>query len=120
MLIVSTKDFRDSQKKYFDMAKKEKVLIKRGNDYIRLVVSAHPDDNYALVSDKWINDFLNIPEKYRCNPFDISPSGDLFWADKRNVEKVKKGIEKARLEYNKGQCTTFDDSDAAIKHLESL
>jgi hypothetical protein len=47
MIIVSTKDFRDSQKKYFDMAKKEKVLIKRGNDYIRLVVSAHPDDNYA-------------------------------------------------------------------------
>jgi hypothetical protein len=28
MIIVSTKDFRDSQKKYFDMAKKEKVLIK--------------------------------------------------------------------------------------------
>ena len=71
MVIVSTKEFRDSQKKYFDLAEDEKVLVKRGKKYINL-----------FVTETWINDFLSIPAEYRCNPFDISPSGDLFWADK--------------------------------------
>ncbi len=29
-----------------------------------------------------------IPEQYRCDPYEISPSGDPFFADKRNVEKL--------------------------------
>lgn len=31
---------------------------------------------------------MTIPEQYRCNPYEISPSGDPFFADKRNVEKL--------------------------------
>lgn len=38
------------------------------------------------VDKNWIKGFIAIPDEYRCNPFDISPSGDLFWADSRNVE----------------------------------
>ena len=30
-----------------------------------------------------------IPEEFRCNPYDCSPSGDPFFADKRNVEAVE-------------------------------
>ena len=29
-----------------------------------------------------------IPEEFRCNPYNYSPSGDPFFADKRNVEAV--------------------------------
>lgn len=34
-----------------------------------------------------------IPEEYRCDPFDVSPSGDPFFADKRNLEKIDKAKE---------------------------
>ncbi|MDR2691514.1 MAG: type II toxin-antitoxin system YoeB family toxin [Dysgonamonadaceae bacterium] len=30
----------------------------------------------------WINEFMSIPMEYHCNPFDINPSGDLFFANK--------------------------------------
>ena len=36
---------------------------------------------------------IDIPKEHRCDPYEISPSGDIFWADKRNVEIVKKAIE---------------------------
>jgi hypothetical protein len=36
---------------------------------------------------------LDIPREYRCDPYEIGQSGDVFWANKRNVEKVKKAIE---------------------------
>lgn len=39
---------------------------------------------------------MSIPMKYRCNPFDYSPSGDLFYADKRNVEHLNNAIEQAK------------------------
>jgi len=33
-------------------------------------------------------EIAKIPEQYRCDPYEISPSGDPFFADKRNVEKL--------------------------------
>lgn len=30
-----------------------------------------------------------IPEEYRCDPFEVSPSGDPFFADKRNVDEIR-------------------------------
>ena len=35
-------------------------------------------------------EIAKIPEEYRCDPYVISPSGDPFFADKRNVEKLDK------------------------------
>lgn len=29
-----------------------------------------------------------IPKEFLCDPYEISPSGDPFFADKRNVEKL--------------------------------
>ena len=36
---------------------------------------------------------LRIPEKIRCDPYAFGPSGDPFWADKRNVEELNKRLE---------------------------
>lgn len=36
-----------------------------------------------------------IPEEFRCDPYEVSPSGDPFYADKRNVEAVRKACERA-------------------------
>ena len=35
---------------------------------------------------------LSIPAEYRVNPFDVSPSGDLYFADKRNLDRIDKAM----------------------------
>lgn len=114
MVIVSTKEFRDRQKKYFDIAENEKVLIKRGKKYINLFVTERPDNNF--VTETWLNDFFSIPEKFRCNPFDTSPSGDLFWADRRNIEMVREG----ENQINEGKFTRITTDDELNNFLDSL
>ncbi len=83
MKIVTSREFRDNQKKYFDMVdNREQVIVKRSKHRAYKIVPVTDDDM-----------LIEIPEEYRCDPYEISPSGDLFWADKRNVEIVKKAIE---------------------------
>ncbi len=82
MKVVSSREFRDNQKKYFDMVdNKEQIVVKRKNRAYKLVPVS--DDDMLV----------EIPQEFRIDPYEISPSGDLFWADKRNVEIVKKAIE---------------------------
>ena len=38
----------------------------------------------------------SIPEEFRCDPYEVSPSGDPFFADRRNVEYVGKCLEEAQ------------------------
>ena len=114
MVIVSTREFRDSQKKYFDLAEDEKVLVKRGRKYINLFVTEKPDTNF--VNDTWVNDFFSIPVEYRCNPFDTSPSGDLFWADKRNIEMVREG----ERQIKEGKFTSITNDDELKNFLDRL
>ena len=42
--------------------------------------------NTNIIDKEWVKEFMAIPEEFRINPFEISDSGDLYWADKRNVE----------------------------------
>ena len=114
MVIVSTREFRDSQKKYFDLAEDEKVLVKRGRKYVNLFVTEKPDTNFF--NDVWVNDFFSIPAEYRCNPFDISPSGDLFWADKRNIEMVREG----ERQIKEGKFTSITSDDELKNFLDRL
>jgi len=44
----------------------------------------------------------------------------LFWADKRNVEKLKKDIEQAEKDLQEGNTTGCQTYEASLKHLESL
>ncbi|MDO5522488.1 MAG: hypothetical protein Q4G48_00405 [Bacteroidia bacterium] len=97
MVVISPTELRNEQKKYLDLAEKEQVVIKRGKKFIQLNVSDKIHENEL---EEWVKDFLAIPEEYRCNPFDISPSGDVFFADKRNlaaIEKGRKDIEEGRV-----------------------
>lgn len=82
MRVVTSREFRDHQKKYFDMVdNNEQVVVKRKNRAYKLVPVTEDDM------------LVDIPKEYRCDPYEISPSGDVFWADKRNIEIVKKAIE---------------------------
>lgn len=94
MKIITTREFRNEAKTYFELAEKEKVAVKRGKKYVRLVVTNSPDK--TLLDEDWIKQFLDIPEEYKCNPFEISPSGDIFFADKRNVEQLNRAVKEAK------------------------
>jgi hypothetical protein len=105
MRVVTSREFRDNQKKYFDMVdNKEQVVVKRSKNRAYKLVPVTEDDM-----------LIEIPKEYRTDPYEISPSGDLFWADKRNVEIVKKAIE------NKDQIADKLNSADDIKNfLNSL
>jgi hypothetical protein len=94
MKIITTRELRKETKTFFDLAERERIAIKRGKKYVNLIVSNDPDKKY--VDEDWIREFMSIPEKYRCNPFEISPTGDLFFADRRNVEHIDQAIRQAK------------------------
>ncbi|WP_298653501.1 hypothetical protein [uncultured Proteiniphilum sp.] len=90
MKIITTREIVRETKTYFELAEKERVAVKRGRKYVNLIVTDDPDTKF--VSEDWINEFMSIPAEYRINPFDVSPSGDLFFADKRNIEHIDKAL----------------------------
>jgi hypothetical protein len=95
MKIITSREFRDHQKKYFEMVdNNEQVIVKRKNRAYKLVPVS--DDDMLV----------DIPKEFRCDPYEVSPSGDMFWADKRNVEKVKKAIESKEIA---ARLTSTDD-----------
>lgn len=103
MKIVTSREFRDNQKKYFEMVdNNEQVIVKRKNRAYKLVPVS--DDDMLV----------DIPKEFRCDPYEVSPSGDTFWADKRNVEKVKKAIE------NKEVAARLTSTDDVKNFLNSL
>ena len=103
MKIVTSREFRDHQKKYFDMVdNKEQVVVMRKNRAYKLVPVS--DDDMLV----------DIPKEFRCDPYEVSPSGDMFWADKRNVEIVKKAIE------SKDIAATLKSKDDIKNFLDSL
>lgn len=61
-------------------------------------------------------EIAKIPEQYRCDPYEISPSGDPFFADKRNVEYVRKCAEAAVKEED---LLTIHGHDELDKFLEA-
>jgi uncharacterized lipoprotein YmbA len=110
MLVVSSGAFREKQAQYFDLAdNREQVIIRRGKTRAYRLVPVAEDDYIA-----------QIPEEYRCNPYDISPGGDMFWADRRNVEAVRTAVEQSNRNIADGlvkTCRTWEESQ---KYLESL
>ena len=90
MKVITTREILRQAKIYFDLAEKERVTIKRGKKFVALVVTDEPDEKF--VSENWIKEFMAIPAEYRVNPFEVSPSGDLFFADKRNLEHIDRAM----------------------------
>ena len=94
MRVITTREIVRQAKTYFDLAETERVVVKRGGKYVNMIITDSPDK--VFLDEDWIQEYFSIPAEYRCNPFDISPSGDIFWADKRNVEKLEKSIQQSK------------------------
>ena len=88
MKVITTREISRQAKTFFELAESERIAVKRGHKYVNLVVTDEPDT--ILLSENYIKEFMSIPSEYRVNPFDVSPSGDLFFADRRNIEKISK------------------------------
>ena len=70
-------------------------LSKRNSKWLATKILESSETKTAKPLDPEI---AKIPEEFRCDPYEISPSGDPFFADKRNVEYVRKSIEEAENE----------------------
>ena len=61
MLVISSRTFRESQKKYFDLAKRERIIIKRKDEFLELVPRGNViPDNPSPSNDPWFNNPMNI------------------------------------------------------------
>ena len=94
MRVITTRQIVRQTKTYFDLAETERIAVKRGNKYVNMLIADKPDKVY--LDEDWLKLYFSIPSEYRCNPFDVSPSGDIFWADKRNVEKLDLSIKQVQ------------------------
>lgn len=80
--------FKHNVDAFLEQATDETIQIELVNNTLYLS-TIH---NINVIDNEWVKEFMSIPEEFRINPFEISDSGDLYWADKRNVEGVKKII----------------------------
>ena len=72
MIVISSREFRENQKKYFELARIQRVIIKRKDQFLELV--SHGD---------------SIPES-------VSPSNDPYFDDPRNIEEILKADEEMK------------------------
>ena len=72
MKVISSKEFRDSQKKYLDLATTERIIIRRKNEFLEIV----PRGN-------------SIPE----NP---SPSYDSYFDNPKNIAQIEIAIQEVK------------------------
>jgi hypothetical protein len=109
MKIITSREFRDNQKKYLDLVdQNEQVIVRRSKNRA-----------YKLIPVSESDIIMEIPEEYRVNPYNYSPSGDPFWADKRNVEMVKSRI-KELVEEKDVTYSTLRTKEDIENFLDSL
>lgn len=82
---IAEKQFKLNIDAFLEQAKDEPIQIEIENNTLYLSTI----QNINIIDNDWIKEFMAIPEEFRINPFEISDSGDLYWADRRNVEAVK-------------------------------
>lgn len=62
MLVISGAEFKSEFKKFCDMAKSQRVIIKRKTDYVELVVSESIYENPSPSNDPYFADSRNLAE----------------------------------------------------------
>lgn len=83
---ITEKQFKQNIDTFLEEATEEPIQIEMDNNTLYL----SSIDSLQVIDNEWVKEFMAIPEEFRINPFDISDSGDLYWADRRNVEDLQK------------------------------
>ena len=67
MVIVSSREFRDQQKKYFDLVdQNEQIIVQRGKDKAYVIVPLNDADRLS-VNDELIQTVQDAEDEYRKN-----------------------------------------------------
>jgi len=90
---ITEKEFKKNIDAVVEQATDEPIQIETESNTLYLSTIR----NINIIDNEWVKEFMAIPEEFRINPFEISDSGDLHWADKRNVEAVKSIIAKSQI-----------------------
>lgn len=85
---ITEKQFKENIAAFLEQAIDEPIQIEMDNNTLYL----SSIDSLQVIDNEWVKEFMAIPEEFRVNPFEVSDSGDLYWADKRNVDGVKASI----------------------------
>lgn len=85
---MTDKQFKQNIDTFLEQATDEPIQIEIESNTLYLSTIR----NINIIDNEWVKEFMAIPEEFRINPFEISDSGDLYWADSRNVEGVKEVI----------------------------
>lgn len=72
MIVITAREFRENQKKFFDLAEIQRVIIKRKNQFLELVPRG------SVIPDS------------------VSPSNDPYFDARRNIEDIEKADQQAK------------------------
>ena len=87
MVVVSSREFRTNMMTYFTESNCDDFIVKT-RDHGSFKVSIKPVKRDDAI--------LNIPPEYRRDPYEISPSGDPFFADQRNIDMIEERLKKEK------------------------
>jgi len=87
MVVVSSREFRTNMMTYFTESNGDDFIVKT-RDHGSFKVSIKPVKRDDAI--------LNIPPEYRRDPYEISPSGDPFFADQRNIDMIEERLKKEK------------------------
>lgn len=93
MITITEAEFKTNIDAIFERAIDLPVKIEDGNHFLYLTSI----DHINIIDNEWVKNFMTIPEEYRVNPFETCDTGDLYWADKRNVNEFKDKFDNLKL-----------------------
>lgn len=109
---ISREEFKEDLDNYIEFASDESLHIQNNDADLLLLNPLSAKQN--VVDEIWVNEFMAIPEAYRVNPFLTCDSGDLFWGDKRNIDRLDKAIDSSKT----GESTVIRNVEELKKFLE--
>lgn len=111
---ISREEFKQDIDSYIEFASDESLHIQH-NDADLLLLNPL-STKLSVIDGIWVNEFMAIPEAYRVNPFLTCDSGDLFWGDKRNVDRLDEATESPKT----GESIVIRNIEELKKFLEDL
>ena len=110
MIVVSSREFRTNMMSYFTESNGDDFIVKT-RDHGSFKVKIEP-----IKKDDAI---LCIPPEFRRNPYEISPSGDPFFADQRNIDMIEERLKEIESGEAKLHEMLPDESlDEFLKRIE--
>jgi|GEM_PF-907267 len=71
-------------------------------------------------SDVEMRMFFEIPKEYRVDPFLKIADGDVYWADRRNVEQLARDLERSMKAMEAGETVTLRPGDSLEEFWERI